>query len=129
MSTSHAAFVVVAGLLAGLAACSLEERADFLIGRICNREDPRSCDEGQECLPHTASGPDLDDFRCRDLASFAPIEGREAPLAYCDPEDGITCPAGLVCNADRVRLDATTRRLVCKPPDDVFAPPWDGGAP
>lgn len=115
----------IAGLL--MSGCALEERPDFLIGRVCSMDDPQSCDSGQKCLPHEASGTELQEFRCRDKASFEPIEGRDAPLAFCDESKGITCPEGLVCNADRIRLDATVRRLVCKFPDDVFAPPYDGG--
>lgn len=114
-------------LLPLLGACSLEERADFMIGRECDRNDPRGCDTGQRCLPHVYNGEMMDDFRCRDRASFEPIGRRDAPLAYCDPSAGLTCPGDLVCNADRVRIDSGIRRLVCKRPDDIFAPPLDGG--
>jgi hypothetical protein len=120
-----AAMLAFACSLASLVACSLEERADFLIGRECSADD--GCDEGQKCLPHAYFDGDFHDFRCRDRASFEPIEGREAPLAYCDAERDLICPAGLVCNADRVRQDAAIRRMVCKHPDDVFSPPLDGG--
>ncbi|MCK6545968.1 hypothetical protein L6R52_08870 [Myxococcota bacterium] len=122
--------VFVALLLAALAApvgCALEERGDFLVGRTCDPDDDRTCDDGEECLPHAIVNDIFEEFRCRDLASFGPIEGREAPLAYCDDAEGHRCPAGMVCNADRVRLDSSVRRLVCKLPGDVFAPPYDGG--
>jgi hypothetical protein len=109
-------------------ACSLEERGDFLIGRECDENDPASCDPGQKCLPHKYRDGEYLDFRCRDFASFEPLQGREAPLALCDDQRGYICPSGLVCNADRVRQDAGTRRLVCKHPDDVFSPPLDGGS-
>jgi hypothetical protein len=104
------------------AACGLEERSDFLIGRQCDRNG-EDCDPGQECLPHQ-SDPSLQDFRCRDRASFEPIEGQDPPLAYCNAD--ITCPGDLVCNADRIRVDGGLRPLVCKRPDDVFAPPLEG---
>ena len=110
-----------AWLILGFAfACGIEERSDFLIGRQC---DPSNnlCDPGQACLPHD---PRMSDFRCRDRASFDPINGQEPPLAYCNAE--IACPGDLVCNADRIRTDAGRRPLVCKRPDDVFAPPLEG---
>lgn len=108
--------VVVLVLLAS--ACGLEEREDFLIGRQCSQSDPASCDEGQKCLAHD---PRPADYRCRDRASFELIDGQEPPLAYCATDD--ECPEDLVCNADRIRLDGGLRPLVCKRPDDVFAPP------
>ena len=103
-----------------VAACGIQERNDFLIGRQCDPSDNR-CDPGQACLPHE---PDLTDYRCRDRESFEPINGQEPPLAYCNAE--IECPDDLVCNADRIRLDGGRRPLVCKRPDDVFAPPLEG---
>ena len=107
-------------LLLWLAACGIEERPDFLIGRQCDPE-AEICDPGQGCLPHK---PDLTDYRCRDRASFEPINGQEPPLAYCNVD--IPCPGDLVCNADRIRADGGRRPLVCKRPDDVFAPPLEG---
>lgn len=112
-----------------LAACGLEERDDFLIGRQCDLAADQPCDEGQVCLPHAYTEGRLTEPRCRDRASFEPIAGRPAPLAYCDEAQGYVCPAGLVCNADRIRLDAGYRAKVCKRPrpEDPFAPPLDAG--
>ncbi len=111
---------VVLGALAG---CGVDERADFLIGRQCVPSDPATCDPEQACLPHVWRGGErFSDYRCRDEASFLVPD---APLAYCGPSD--PCPGRLVCNADRVRIDASTRPLVCKTDDDLFAPPLDGG--
>lgn len=110
-----------------LPACALEERTDFLVGRACEQTTVTGCDPGQSCLPHALDREGYTDYRCRDRASFEPIGGREAPLAYCD-DDKWRCPGNLVCNADRVRVDATTRRRVCKRADDIFSPPIDGGA-
>ncbi len=108
-----------------LVGCGLEEREDFLVGRQCPPPPSNSCDPGQSCLPHRwTSQPD--DFRCRDRSSFLPIGDREAPLAYCD-DQLYRCPGDLVCNADRVRVDASVRLRVCRRPDDIFAPPLDGG--
>jgi hypothetical protein len=104
------------------ASCGIQERDDFLIGRQC---DPSNniCDPEQFCLPH--EDDPIGDFRCRDRESFEPINGQEPPLAYCNAE--IPCPGDLVCNADRIRVDGGRRPLVCKRPDDVFAPPLEGG--
>lgn len=114
--------LMLGGLTAGLLGCGVDERADFLIGRQCIRGESGTCDPGQACLPHGRRGLSLIDYRCRDEASFLVPN---APLAYCGPDD--PCPGDLVCNADRVRLDASVRPLVCKPIDDLFAPPYDGG--
>ncbi len=103
------------------AACGLEERTDFLIGRQCDR-NRSDCDPGAECLPHKHDP--FADFRCRDRASFEPIDNQEAPLAYCNAD--IACPGDLVCNADRIREGTGRRLMVCKRPDDVFAPPLEG---
>lgn len=121
------AAVLLLAAVAGAPACSLEERSDFLVGRACSPERRESCDEAEACLPHALVGGRMEDFRCRDRASFEPVGGREPPLAYCDERLGVACPADLVCNADRVRLDVSERPLVCKFPDDVFSPPLDGG--
>jgi hypothetical protein len=113
--------VVALGLALG--GCALEERADLLIGRSCDPAVASSCDPGQRCLPHRWE-VDPDDFRCRDRASFDPVGGAEAPLAYCDPAAGYDCPGDLVCNADRVRpRDGGLRRDVCQRADGGFAPP------
>lgn len=118
--------------LASAFGCDLAERSDFLVGRLCDPRRAESCDLGQACLPHALQENRFDEFRCRDRVSFEPIGGREAPLAYCQPELGYLCPGDLVCNADRIRSDAGRRALVCKLPDDVFGPPLggppDGGA-
>lgn len=118
---------IAAGLALALSACGLEERDDFLVGRPCDRSVETPCDEGQVCLPHEIRDGVFDAFRCRDGTSFEPSGGQPAPLAYCDEEAGLVCPDGLVCNADRIRLDAGVRRRVCKRPDDPFAPPLDAG--
>ena len=112
---------VIASIACSLLACGLEERADFLIGRQCDQNGDE-CDEGQACLPHRIEP--YSDFRCRDRASFEPIDGREPPLAYCNAD--IPCPGDLVCNADRIRVGGEDRPLVCKRSDDVFAPPLEG---
>ena len=114
--------LVMVTLVGSVAGCGVDERADFLIGRECIRGDPETCDPGQACLPHTQRGESLIDYRCRDEASFL-VPG--APIAYCSDND--PCPGDLVCNADRVRIDASVRALVCKPIDDLFSPPYDGG--
>ncbi len=108
--------------------CGLQERSDYLIGRQCDPETPADCDEGQVCLPHQIADRTLMlvRFRCRDAASFESLAGQEPPLAYCDDEQYV-CPAGLVCNADRIRVDGGLRPRVCKQPDDAFAPPLDAG--
>ncbi|MEM7675343.1 MAG: hypothetical protein AAF449_04990 [Myxococcota bacterium] len=112
----------VAAVLIG--ACGVEERADFLIGRLCTPSEDNSCDPGQACLPHAWDGIDqFSDFRCRDEASLL---RPDAPIAYCNDEEHL-CTGLLVCNADRVRLDVSIRPRVCKPEDDIFAPPFDGG--
>jgi hypothetical protein len=117
-----------AAALSLVAACALQERADYLIGRECSRGDSKTCDQGEVCLPHSIVHDVLGDYRCRSRASFDPIDGREAPLAYCDPSMMLNCPGDLVCNADRVREDATTRHLVCTRSDSPFSPPLpDGG--
>lgn len=113
-------------IVSAFAACSLDERADFLIGRSCDVTTQASCDEGQRCLPHAIIEGTHDDFRCRDAASFEVIEGREPPLAYCDESLGFVCPEGLDCNADRIRSGAPTLRYkVCQQPGSPFAPPPD----
>jgi hypothetical protein len=110
------------------AGCALQERGDYLVGRECTaRNMDRDCDPGQRCLPHEFANDRYDDFRCRDRASFEFIGDREPPIAYCDETMGFICPGDLVCNADRIRVDATTRRRVCKLKDDLFSPPLDGG--
>jgi hypothetical protein len=68
-----------------------------------------------------------EELYCRSRASFEPTGDREPPIAYCDEAREFFCPGDLECNADRVRLDATTRRRVCKLPGDIFSPPVDGG--
>jgi hypothetical protein len=100
-----------------------------LIGRECNPSDTNTCDQGESCLPHSLDGQQYGDFRCRDAASFQPVNnGQEAPLAYCDPSSMLNCPGDLECNPDRVRQDASSRPLVCKLPGDIFSPPsLDGG--
>ena len=98
-------------LLAG--GCSIEERADFLIGRRCG--GAADCDPGQSCLPHTYEEPNgATDYRCRDAASFDVFADRnEPPLAYCEPGKW-ECPEGVSCVPDRVRSDVGVRRLVCR---------------
>lgn len=115
------------------AACSMQERSDFLVGRPCDpgsSDLTKGCDPGQSCLPHTYAGDTPKNYLCRDRASFDPLpDGRPAPLAYCNPSGGFSCPGDLVCTYDRIRADASVRRLVCASPDDPFAPPApDGGA-
>lgn len=113
-------------LLLAWTACSLDERSDYLIGRQCRPDDPeQSCDPLQACLPHRQSDRGLENFRCRDKASFEPIAGEEPPLAYCN--DQHLCPPGVECRPDRLRVDIMIRPLVCKLPGDVFSPPADGG--
>jgi hypothetical protein len=108
-----------------LSACSLEERADFLIGRTCDPKVPLACDPGEVCLPHAVVNHSFADFRCRDRASFEQLNGQDAPLAYCDGVD-LVCPSGTVCNADRIRnLDGGLRPLVCQLPNGVLGPPLD----
>jgi hypothetical protein len=115
--------------LAVISACELQERGDFLIGRMC--DDDKGCDPGQVCLPHEIVGGQFSNFLCRDSASFAVMQNREPPLAYCGPDPlnnkVYKCPGDLVCNADRVREDATTRPLVCTTKNSIFSPPYDGG--
>jgi hypothetical protein len=112
-------------LLAAIGACSLEERADFLIGRTCDPSAPSSCDAGEVCLPHAIVNHAFGDFRCRDRASFLPINNQDPPLAYCDGQ--FVCPQGTVCNADRIRsLDGGLRPLVCQLPNQALGPPLDG---
>ena len=115
-------------LLLLLCSCGPEERSDFLIGRLCDEKRVETCDEGQRCLPHALENGLPEDWRCRDRASFEPRGNEEPPLAYCDPARNITCPGDLVCNADRIRVEVGARPLVCKRPDDVFAPPLDAGS-
>lgn len=119
----------VAGLCGLLLAggCGLEERGDFLVGRQCDPTAAEPCDPAQACLPHRFREGALDEFRCRDLASFEERAGQPAPLAYCDEGEGYVCPGDLVCNADRIRFDAGYRPRVCKPSGDPFAPPLDAG--
>ena len=112
-------------LLLLLLGCGLEERGDFLVGRECKPELERSCEDEQTCLPHAWSSVPAD-FRCRDLQSFEQVEGRDPPLAYCDPAGtpAYRCPPGAVCAPDRVRaLDGGVRRTVCMPPGSPFGPP------
>ena len=116
---------VAFGLL--LVSCGLRESDDFLIGRRCEVMDSMPCDQGQLCLPHAVSADRLVDFRCRDRASFERIGNQEAPLAHCDESMGLVCPPDLICSADRIRLDAGLRWLVCKMKDDVFQPPLGEG--
>lgn len=114
-------FVLV---LAG-ASCTLDQRGDYLVGREC--ADDESCDQGQSCLPHRWVSGRPDNLRCRDRASFEPTPTYAPPLAFCDESLGFICPGDLECNAERVRLDADTRRRVCKLPGDTFSPPTDAG--
>ena len=115
------------GLALLLGACALQERSDYLVGRPCDRGVADSCDPGQVCLPHAVTRGAYTAYRCRSAASFEPIDGQEAPLAYCSQEDDLWCPDGLECNADRIREDAGYRLSVCKRPGDPFAPPLDAG--
>lgn len=108
--------------------CELPERGDFLVGRSCVRTGPSGCDEEQACLPHAFAGGAMSDFRCRDTLSFALRDGREPPIAFCDPELGLDCPDGIECAAGRIRDDSGLRRLACKRPDDTFGPPTDAGS-
>lgn len=112
-------------------ACELPERADFLVGRRCTPTAPTDCDPEQACLPHAFDEARAMDFRCRDAASFGGRDGREAPVAFCDPGLGWTCPPGLVCAGGRIRADAGLRRPECRGADDPFGPPLeepgDGG--
>ncbi len=114
-----------AALVLFFAACTLDQRGDFLVGREC--DDDESCDQGQRCLPHDFVNDRYDDFRCRDRASFEPTPSYAPPLAFCDEEESYFCPGDLECNAERVRLDSSTRRRVCKLPGDTFSPPTDAG--
>jgi hypothetical protein len=118
----------LAAALLAILGCALEERADFLVGRACTPESAR-CDPGQVCLPHAFEGGVPGDFRCRDAASFRAPPGREAPLAFCGPDEGLVCPEGMVCGAGRIRRDAGPRRPVCRFPGAAFGPPpeRDGG--
>lgn len=118
---------VLSGILLGLGAqaCSLEERADFLVGRTCDPVVAPACDVGESCLPHAwlaMNQPTA--FYCRDKASFAKLaDNRDPPLAYCDDKTYV-CPEGTVCNADRIRpLDGGLRREVCQLPGSIFGPP------
>ncbi len=115
--------VFVTGLLAvHLNGCGVDERSDFLVGRRCTPGEGH-CDPGQACLAHVwRGGLTFTDYRCRDEASLLPID---APLAYCNENE--PCPGSLICNADRVRIDAAIRPLVCNDPDDFFSPPADAG--
>ena len=116
------AFALIAAM--AVAGCDLEERADYLIGRVCDPIASSSCEGEQVCLPHRFEGNAPADFRCRDAASFDPVEGKEPPLAYCDEEDDLRCPGDLVCRADRLRAsDGGYRRRVCQKPEDPFGPP------
>lgn len=108
------------------AGCGLQERSDYLVGRQCDPDVAADCDDRQVCLPHAIRNELLVRFRCRDAASFGSLAGQEPPLAYCD-EQRYFCPEGLVCNADRIRVDAGQRPKVCKRLDDAFAPPLDAG--
>ena len=118
--------ILLVGLL-GVAACGLEERSDFLVGRVCDPEISGACDPEQRCLPHMVDNTRFFDFRCRDVASFDRIDGVEPPLAYCDAEGAYSCPGTLVCRPDRIRSSPdggfATRRLVCQRPDSPFGPP------
>ncbi len=116
--------VVSASMLWG---CGLKERDDYLIGRECDPTAAQPCDPEQVCLPHDYSVGAPDRFRCRDEASFTASAGQEPPLAYCDEALGYLCPGDLVCNADRIRLDAGYRLTVCQRADATFAPPRDAG--
>lgn len=119
--------LILAGLALVMGACGLHERSDFLVGRECDPSAAKACDMGQACLPHEYTGGAPDRFRCRDALSFEALAGQEPPLAYCDESLGYLCPGALVCNADRIRLDAGYRLKVCKRADDAFAPPLDAG--
>lgn len=111
----------------GVGGC-LAERDDFLVGRTCSFTQVSDCDEGQVCLPHAYTNNRPDDFRCRDRASFSPVDGRDGPIAFCDPALGLRCPAGIVCGPGRIRADSGPRRPICKSVDDGFGPPLvDGG--
>jgi hypothetical protein len=110
----------------GLTGCGLDERGDFLVGRVCVPEGDSPCDVGQVCLPHVITAEQVGaDFRCRDAASFVRgVDNAEPPLAYCDERFGWTCPQGLRCEADRVRdiTEGMLRRTVCVTPNNPFGP-------
>lgn len=125
--------VLVGGAALTLLACDIEERDDFLVGRVCDPDLSSACDPGQRCLPHMFEDDRLFDFRCRDVASFERVDGIEPPLAYCDSEGSLVCPGSMVCRPDRIRSSPdggfSVRRLVCQSPDSPFGPPLpDGGA-
>ncbi len=107
-----------------LASCDLADRGDFLVGRECEPALTTTCDPGQACLPHEWLTVPRD-FRCRDAASFDPIEGIDPPLAHCNQSMGFVCPGDLVCRADRVRArdSGALRRRVCQHSEDAFGPP------
>ncbi len=121
--------IAALGFASVFSGCRLDERDDFLIGRICSRVGTNSCDEGQSCLPHSYLNGRPDEYRCRDRQSFEPIGGVEPPLAYCNPAEMFFCPDGLECLPDRIRLDGGARRLVCKRPGDQFSPPSGDAGP
>ncbi|MEL6186953.1 MAG: hypothetical protein AAFU79_20195 [Myxococcota bacterium] len=113
-------------LLSAGAGCELPERADLLVGRTCVFGQMSACDPRQVCLPHAFDETRPMDFRCRDTASFAVREGREPPVAYCDPDLGWICPEGLSCRVGRIRADVGVRRPECRPVDAPFGPPVEG---
>ena len=112
-------------VVAALAACELDERTDFLLGRECDPANAAdTCDPGDSCLPHSWLGDGPRDYRCRSAASIGAGTGAEPPLAYCD-HDTLLCPGDTVCRADRVRPlpDGGIRREVCQLADSPFGPP------
>ena len=111
-------------LAMGVAACELDERPDFLLGRECDPEFTDTCEAGEVCLPHAwlSSGPR--DFYCRSELSVVGDGQAEPPLAYCDAEQYL-CPGTTVCRADRVRPlpEGGIRREVCQSATSPFGPP------
>ncbi len=104
---------VVSAFLLGTVGCGVEERSDFLVGRVC---DPSSdeCDPGQVCLPHSIDLGDgaLGDFLCRDRV----IQGE--PIPYCGTFPGyehFACPEGFDCMIDKIRTGNDPRLMVCHP--------------
>lgn len=93
--------------------CGLREADDFLLGRPCaiDRDD---CEEHARCLPHALiDGDRFDAYYCRSADSFRASYPEELPIAYCDPDRGVTCPPSIACAPDRFRVDVGPRPLVC----------------